>query len=155
LVTSETGREFAKTEHAKGRGVYIFAISQRGPGAPIPWYVGKTELQDFASEAFTGDKLRKYALASLRSDGSPYLYLIEFVGHGKAAPRFIDDLETLFVLLARNVNPDLLNVQKALTPVGRLLDMKHVAITGVINSSGPGRRSDAAAELLSLLRLEA
>ena len=64
-------------ELANRHGVYVFALQRRGPGAPLPFYVGKTEKgRGFKQETFNPRNRRAYNAALLVGHGTPLLYFI-------------------------------------------------------------------------------
>ena len=100
-------------EHRHDVGVYVFAI-RAGKGY-TPIYVGKTARQSFESEVFTvTNRANHYNPALLGYErGVPVLFLLVHPrGKGKVNQRAIDQVETFFIDVASNKNPDLSNVKK-------------------------------------------
>ena len=101
-------------------GVYIYAIPKKrarkvnGSQPLIPLYVGKT-IRSFTEEAFAPAKI---ALVSnyLVNNTVPELklFLVKYpTRKGTNSQKHVDDLETYLVKSAKQINPDLLNTQKA------------------------------------------
>ena len=60
-----------------GIGCYIFSIKkQRNSNIITPWYVGKTETQNFEKECFSDHKFKKYTEILIKERGMPMLTLI-------------------------------------------------------------------------------
>ena len=130
LVDGKASKELLSPKTtAADVGVYVFGVRKQG-GVILPWYVGKTESSSLGKESLTVDKLRKYATALERSEGStPVLYfLLPENGWDK---RKIDRLETFLIWLSRQRNPQLLNQRKNLSPKQLESTLRTVLITGL------------------------
>ena len=94
---------------ARRCGCYVFAI--RVSKRCTPYYVGKTEAR-FDRECFTERNLRLYnaALARHGKSAAPVMFLV--CGRSrKVKRRLISEMETFFIQLGADRNPELLNVK--------------------------------------------
>lgn len=95
------------------KGVYLFGM-RAGKGI-TPIYVGKTAKQTFEDEAFTPSKRANHYNPALLSYArcSPVMF---FVVHpktkGKTNAKLIDAIESFFIDVASNKNPNLSNERK-------------------------------------------
>lgn len=132
-LTDESIDDFRKKTIARRHGVYVFALRGQG-GSVVPWYVGLAKQMTFGDEAFSKDKLRKYAAAMFGRTGKPILTVLAAPKNGPKGSA-IDDLETLLIWIARAQNPRLLNERKINTSPRWILALtKNITIQGVINS---------------------
>lgn len=94
------------------KGIYVFCV-RAGKGI-TPVYVGKTGKRSFEYEAFADHKLANhYNPALLDGQGTPVLFLIAHPkSKGAVNKRLIDQLETFFIDVAYQKNPDLSNIRK-------------------------------------------
>ena len=150
VITQESLRKFwIDNENLSERhGVYVFALQRRGPGAPVPFYVGKTEKgRGFKQETFNPRNRRAYNAALLVGHGTPLIYFLALRrSRGPRARRAIDNLETLLIWIARHRNPNLVNRRKQNTTPWKLMSFFDTSkVLGVLNA---GRRPSAAAREL-------
>lgn len=111
-------------------GCYVFAIGN------VPWYVGKSERQNFKRECLTDHKIQKYNyILQLFKTGRPCLYFyarITSIRKNFSKPtagiyRDIRFLERMLIGIALRKNNKLLNVQET-----RLL--RGMCVPGLINT---------------------
>lgn len=122
-------------------GVYVFAIKRRGPGAAIPFYVGKAARTTFITESFNDRNRAAYTAALFDSEGTPEIHLPQ---RGPINYTAIDHLETLLIWIARHRNPALLNRRKIDSSPAHLMELFSAnRVIGILNS-GRGRISDTA-----------
>lgn len=141
LVTRDLAREFFEFDEGlgRGRGCYIFAIRNRGLRAV---YVGKAT-KSFQQEVFTADKLQKLNEAlHAWTHGTPVVYFI--VAPARLSADTIAETERYLIQIAKRAWPDMLNIHHSGAP-----DWEIRGVT----SSHPGTKSDAAADLISMLKL--
>jgi hypothetical protein len=136
-----------------GRGCYVFGLSKSGGSRVEPWYVGKTNKQDFESECFKAHQLNHYSRALNRYErAKPHLYLIpQFTSNGERLYRgkaglAIEFLETYLIGLALGANSDLMN--KRDTKLYR-----EVVLPGFLNPT-PGHPGKGATKLRESLRFK-
>lgn len=130
---------------ANERGVYVFAIKRRGPGAAIPFYVGKAARTTFVTETFNDRNRAAYTAALFDSEGTPEIHLVKLERQrGPINYTAIDNLETLLIWIARHRNPALLNRRKIDSRPAHLMELFSAnRVIGVLNT-GSGRISDTA-----------
>ncbi|PBB89100.1 hypothetical protein CK215_29535 [Mesorhizobium sp. WSM3864] len=129
-------------------GCYVFAL-QSGRAA-VPWYVGKAERQTFRQECLTDDKVHKFnSVLASRRRGRPYLYLYARTGLSsfsrptRTKHHDVRYLERMLITFALDRNAWLINKQETKM-------LRNIVVPGLMNSP-PGRISDAAKELQSVL----
>lgn len=118
-------------------GCYVFAAQNR------PWYVGKTEKQDFAHECLTPHKILHYnhVIVNKYNRAAPHLYLFplltprgKFSAPSRNGHRTVAELERMLIAVALSRNTELLNIE-----VTKFLKGLHVP--GLFNT----KRGDASA----------
>jgi len=139
--------EKAHRSLGKAMGCYIFAI--RSEVEELPWYVGKSEKQDFASEAFQPHKILHYQDAlEVAKEGIPILYLLPRLTEGGKYRRWtspspsVGRLEGMLIEAAKLRNPDLRNKNM-------FKHLTQTVVPGFMRDSRP--RSLAADSLAALL----
>jgi len=97
------------------KGCYVFGVKPPGTPRITPWYVGRTNAQDFKHECFQHQKITHYnhALNEYRR-GVPYLYLVAFMKprggfSAQNIPTTIGKLEEHLISLGLLRNPGLRN----------------------------------------------
>ncbi len=132
-------------------GCYVFGIQSAGGPRIKPWYVGKTNKQDFLKECFAATKLNHYHKAfSNYQRAKPVMFLIPkltpkrgYSKHGSA--KDIDFLEKFLIGMALEANRDLCNKKDT-----RLY--QNIVLPGFFNSP-PGPTGKAAQALKHALKI--
>jgi hypothetical protein len=156
VITSKSLSDFwAETELADQHGVYVFTLKRRGPGAAVPFYVGKASRTTFKTETLNNRNRKAFTAALLEGEGTPEMYLVVLQrSRGPINHDAIDALETLLIWVARHRNPALINRRKINSAPSNL--MAHFGsnrVVGVLNT-GRGNISDIAQEFREVLGLD-
>lgn len=127
------------------RGIYVFALKRKGPGAALPFYVGKAGKTRFDTETFNRRNRRAFTAALFEGGGKPEIHLVTL--HHSRGPiplAAIDQLETLLIWVARHRNAALLNRRKIDTSPFHLMQLfRNNTITGVLNTGSGNVHADA------------
>lgn len=100
------------------RGVYVFGIRPSGTQKITPWYVGKTNRQNFQNECFKPHQQNIYHRALFkrrkRTKGTPVLFLIPRMTPGKKfysgnTSKMIDFVENYLIGFGVVANSDIQN----------------------------------------------
>jgi len=156
VITSQSLNDFwADTELGDKHGVYVFTLNRRGPGAPVPFYVGKASRTTFKTETLNNRNRKAFTAALLEGEGTPEMYLLTLLRtRGPINHDAIDALETLVIWIARHRNPALINRRKINTsPKSLMLNFSSNRVTGVLNG-GRGKISAIAHEFRQVLGLD-
>ena len=127
------------------RGIYVFALKRKGPGAALPFYVGKAGKTQFQTETFNQRNRKAFTAALFQGGGRPEIHLVTLQkSKGPLPLQAINDLETLLIWIARHRNPALLNRQKIDTSPHHLMQLfDSSTIRGVLNSGSGKVHGDA------------
>lgn len=126
-------------------GIYVFALKRKGPGAALPFYVGKAGKTIFESETFNARNRQAFTAALFEGGGKPEIHLVTLHHNKGPLPlTAVDQLETLFIWIARHRNAALLNRRKIDTRPYHLMQLfGNNVVTGVFNSGSGNVHGDA------------